>query len=259
MSGKNKLPYYKRYPRDFFEGTLGMSFELKAAYGLVLDLIYIHGTKLPDDQRFIAGQLNVSVRKWNYIRSELIRTDKIQLISGFISNYRAVIELESLGKYQEKQSENATKHNDNKDLRKPAHKPKYSQPEPEPEPLKTDPKVSVSKPAKRKSQMPENAVISDKMIEYATSPTRRHSKQEAEAQFNKFKNNALAKGLMFLNWDRAFLTWLDSDYFSPILSKGNSNGTRTNDEQAARNQTDAFIDQNAIATRIAIARRQGGN
>lgn len=142
MTDKNKLPYYKRYPRDFLEGTLGMPFELKAAYGLILDLIYIHGTELPDDQRFIAGQLNVSVRKWNSIRSELIKIDKIQIISGFISNYRAVIELESLSKYQEKQAENATKSNNNRHLQKPPHKPKYSQPEPEPEPKKRDTNVS---------------------------------------------------------------------------------------------------------------------
>jgi len=136
MSGKNKLPYYKRYPRDFLEGTLGMPFELKAAYGLVLDLIYIHGTELPDDKRFIAGQLNVSVRKWSSIRSKLIEMGKLQIISGFISNYRAVIELESLSKYQDKQAENGSGSNKNKDLQEPAPKPKSNQPEPEPEPVK---------------------------------------------------------------------------------------------------------------------------
>jgi hypothetical protein len=38
---------------------------------------------------------------------------------------------------------------------------------------------------------------------------------------------------------------------------GGQNGTRTNDEQAARAATDAFIKQNDEATRIAIARRTG--
>ncbi|MBC8717497.1 hypothetical protein [Ochrobactrum sp. Marseille-Q0166] len=42
----------KPYPRDFIEGTIGMSFELKAAYRLVLDLIYMQGGNLPDDARY---------------------------------------------------------------------------------------------------------------------------------------------------------------------------------------------------------------
>ncbi len=60
----NGLPYYPRYPRDFFDGTNGMSFELKGAYSLLLDLIYMCGGKLYDEPRFIAGHLNCSVRAW---------------------------------------------------------------------------------------------------------------------------------------------------------------------------------------------------
>ena len=61
-----------------------MPFELKAAYGIILDLIYIHGTELPDDPRFIAGQLNVSVRKWKKLRDGLIEAGKIQINGGYI-------------------------------------------------------------------------------------------------------------------------------------------------------------------------------
>lgn len=43
----NGLPYYKAYPRDFIEGTVGMSFELKGAYRLVLDLIYLRSGNCP--------------------------------------------------------------------------------------------------------------------------------------------------------------------------------------------------------------------
>ena len=56
----NGLPYYKAYPRDFIEGTVGMSFELKAAYRLVLDLVYMQGGDLPDNSRYIAGLLGCS-------------------------------------------------------------------------------------------------------------------------------------------------------------------------------------------------------
>jgi hypothetical protein len=73
----NGLPYYKAYPRDFMEGTVGMRFELKAAYRLALDLIYMHGGTLPDDARYVAGALGCSVRAWNGYRAELIAMGKL--------------------------------------------------------------------------------------------------------------------------------------------------------------------------------------
>lgn len=130
-SKKNGLPYYKRYPRDFIEGTIGMSFELKAAYSLVLDLIYMQGGNLPDDARYISGLLGLSVRKWNSIREDLIERDKIQVSGKFLTNYRAVIELESLRSLQDKQSENRSRPNKNKDLQSP--RSDHTEPEPEPD------------------------------------------------------------------------------------------------------------------------------
>lgn len=115
----NGLPYYKRYPRDFIEGTLGMSFEAKGAYAIVLDLIYMQGGNLPDDARYISGLLNVSVRKWKALRNELVADGKIQVSGDFLTNYRAVSELETLAKLQEKQSENASGPRKNNDLEKP--------------------------------------------------------------------------------------------------------------------------------------------
>lgn len=115
----NGLPYYKRYPRDLIEGTVGMPFELKVTYAFVLDLIYLQGGALPDDPRYISGVLGVSVRKWNSLRNALLETGKIQEQNGKLSNYRAIIELESLGKFQDKQRENRSRPNKNKDLQKP--------------------------------------------------------------------------------------------------------------------------------------------
>ena len=102
----NGLPYYKRFPKDFLDGTVLLPFELKGAYGIVLDLIYMHGGKLPNNSRYISGQLSVSVRKWNSFKLALIEADKIQVTGEFIQNYRAVIELETLSKFQNKQREN---------------------------------------------------------------------------------------------------------------------------------------------------------
>lgn len=76
------LPYYKRFPRDFLEGTIGLSFEVKGAYAIVLDLIYMRDGRLCDDARYIAGQLGCSVRKWTAIRKELIDGGKLSAQDG---------------------------------------------------------------------------------------------------------------------------------------------------------------------------------
>lgn len=115
----NGLPYYKAYPRDFIEGTIGMPFELKAAYRLVLDLIYMQGGNLPDDARYISGLLGCTLRKWNSLRGELIAMGKIEINGQFLTNKRAVIELETTRKFTEKQAENRSKPNKNNGLKSP--------------------------------------------------------------------------------------------------------------------------------------------
>ena len=115
----NGLPYYHRYPRDMIEGTRGMSFDERAAYGLVLDFIYLYSGKLPDDPRYIAGLLGLSVRRWNAIRERLISLGKLQIIGGLLTNYRADKEIIKLGKYLDKQAENGRQPKKNKWLEKP--------------------------------------------------------------------------------------------------------------------------------------------
>jgi uncharacterized protein YdaU (DUF1376 family) len=125
----NGLPYYKAYPRDFIEGTVGLPFEVKAAYRLVLDLIYMQGGRLPDDPGYIAGHLGCSVKKWNALRLALIKAGKLSVFGAHLGNLRADKELETLGKFQDKQRENASGPRKNKDLRKPRRS--HTEPEPE--------------------------------------------------------------------------------------------------------------------------------
>ena len=144
----NGLPYYKAYPRDFFEGTRGMGFEIKAAYRLLLDLIYMHGGALSDEPRFIAGQMGCSVKRWNLIRSELIAIGKISVIDNSLRNLRADKEMEMLRRFQDKQSENASAPRKNKDLGLAMDKPKISHTESEPDTSKKEAKASYARPAR---------------------------------------------------------------------------------------------------------------
>ena len=146
----NGLPYYKAYPRDFIEGTIGMPFEIKCAYRVVLDLIYMQGGELPDDARYISGLLGCSVRKWKSIRSVLVEAGKIQVSGEFLTNKRARKELETLAKLQDNQREKASRPRENNGLQQP----RQSHPEPEPEYTPLTPQGGRG----RKFGVPENVI-----------------------------------------------------------------------------------------------------
>lgn len=122
----NGLPYYPRYPRDFFDGTNGMAFELKGAYSMLLDLIYMSGGQLYDEPRFIAGHMNCSVRAWNGYRAALIGLGKISVQNGIISNFRADKELKTQRTFQDKQRKNGSEPKKNNNLGEAVAKPKAS-------------------------------------------------------------------------------------------------------------------------------------
>jgi len=103
------LPYYKAYPRDFIEGTIGMPFELKSAYRLVLDLIYMQGGRLPDDERYISGMLGCTIKKWRSLRGQLISMGKITVDGDVLTNFRADIELGKSAEVLQKLQRNGSK------------------------------------------------------------------------------------------------------------------------------------------------------
>lgn len=120
----NGLPYYKAYPRDFIDGTAGMPFELKGAYRLLLDIIYLQAGRLPDDARYVSGLLGCSVRAWKKYRDELIERGKIIAENGIIYNFRADKELEISRSFQEKQRENGSKPKKNNTIEEAVAEPK---------------------------------------------------------------------------------------------------------------------------------------
>lgn len=115
----NGLPYYKRYPQDFINGTAGLPGELKGAYSVLIDLMMLMGERgLPDDPGYVAGQLGYSVRKWNSLRAQLIDLGKIYVENGIISNSRADKEKIIQRSYRDTKAENGRGHNKNNDLEK---------------------------------------------------------------------------------------------------------------------------------------------
>lgn len=81
MSSNN---WYKRYPRDFIVGTIGMTLEQKGAYGIIIDLIHDRGGSILDDPKYISRVLGCSLKKWRLIRENLIEAGKISIEEGRI-------------------------------------------------------------------------------------------------------------------------------------------------------------------------------
>jgi len=82
------VPYYKRFARDFLEGTAAMEFELKGAYSIILDLLHLHDGRLPDNSRYIGGQMGCSTRKATSLIEQLIESGKLYRDKGVIRNSR---------------------------------------------------------------------------------------------------------------------------------------------------------------------------
>jgi uncharacterized protein YdaU (DUF1376 family) len=129
----NGLPYYKAYPRDFFEGTAGMPVELKGIYRLILDLIYMQGGALVDDPRYIAGHLGCGVKTWTTARAKLIAAGKIYAIDERLRNNRADKEQIITASFLDKQRINGSTPKKNNGLPEAVAKPKASHTEPEPD------------------------------------------------------------------------------------------------------------------------------
>lgn len=101
--------WYKRYPKDFIDGTMGMSLEARGAYSIVLDLLYINGGPIVDDDRWLAGVMGVSTRKWRSLRQGLIDRGKIVEFDGRLDNVRSKKERELAAKWSRTRSEAGAK------------------------------------------------------------------------------------------------------------------------------------------------------
>lgn len=107
--GNKGLEYYRAYPRDFFEGVIGMPGKLRGFYRMVIDLIYMHDGMLLNDFGHISGNTGYSKIQCKRMMQELVELGKIQICSEndqFFVQKRAVSELKDSRKFQEKQAKN---------------------------------------------------------------------------------------------------------------------------------------------------------
>lgn len=102
-----KLKWHKRYHSDALTGFRGLNLEQRGAYQTILDLLYDsdRATGIPDRPRLIAGYLDVSPRKWEALRAELLALGKLIETDGFITNGRYLREINRTAQLSEKRAE----------------------------------------------------------------------------------------------------------------------------------------------------------
>jgi uncharacterized protein YdaU (DUF1376 family) len=105
---KQRFPYFKFYPRDWLEGTRGMSLEERGAYIDLICIMMEEEGHLEDRERAIAHQLHISTRKWRAVRDRLVEHKKIHVEGGLIIQERCLKELDSLLSQRSVTSESAS-------------------------------------------------------------------------------------------------------------------------------------------------------
>lgn len=69
--------WHARYHQDALDGMLMLTLEERGAYNTLLDLIYTRAGPVPDDERWLAGWMGCSVKKWRLVRFTLLVKAKI--------------------------------------------------------------------------------------------------------------------------------------------------------------------------------------
>lgn len=111
---RRTMPYHRRYQGDALQGYRKLSLEQRGAYTTILDLIYDEGGPIEFNERWLAGELNCSLRKAKALLDELLELRKIYVTrDGKISNHRAEQEIGNALKISRKRAENGSKRKDN--------------------------------------------------------------------------------------------------------------------------------------------------
>lgn len=257
------LAFYKRYPRDFIAGTVGMDLETKGGYSILLDLIYAHDGALVDDPRFVAGVLGCSVRKWNAIKNTLVNLQKISCEDGFISNFRASFELINARKIIDKNAENRTGLNKNSDLKSRSRAPAdLTEPETDTD-SKRDTYVSPKNPTKKSkaigSRLPDDWIIPGEWITWAASNG--INEEQANAESEKFKDYWISQAgprASKTNWQAIWRNWVRK-YVEDSPGGGTSARSRTGFAGSKAINSDANTERrrNAMRSAIETAGRSG--
>lgn len=89
------LPYHFHYHEDALNGFRSLTLEERGAYVTIIELLYKEGDYLRENERILAAEMNVSLRKYKALRLALMEKGKIYYVApGMLSNRRFEKEME---------------------------------------------------------------------------------------------------------------------------------------------------------------------
>lgn len=237
-----KLSWYKRDGFAFHSATIGWDEGLKGAYSTIIDLIYMHGGQLPDENKYISVHIGCTKNKWTMTyRKRLLELGKIKIEDGIITNPKASRDISELPS-NEKPSENLAKTSGKVDPKTPQlfyqnpHETEEKHPpreEREKEKIKKEPKGSKKKRKRATAWPSENwrpDPLSDRMKKKLNL-----SQEEYRHEFEKFRDSALANGRTYIDWNSAWRTWLNSPFGTYGRRLEGKSGSKTNRSAGSRN------------------------
>ena len=211
--------------------------------------------RLPNDDRLLARYARCTAGQWARMKPILMRFFKSA--DGYITQSRLTDEANAVKRNSRKQSNKAKA----RWLKTKGSEDAAAMPEPcrndasltlththTVEPKSGSTVVGTRKRASPKTRITPDAQISERMR--AAAAERGLSDAEAEAQFAKFRDWALAKGQAYADWDAAWRNWLTSPHFAPVLGAVHpfpSKGRATDGERL-----DDHLD--ALKARLAVQR-----
>ena len=84
-------PYYRMFPREWDDGTMGLTLEQEGALVRICNAINSRGAPIPDDEktnREMAHRCRVSFRKWLTLKAALLDAGHIKIESDAINIFQ---------------------------------------------------------------------------------------------------------------------------------------------------------------------------
>ncbi len=94
----SKIRHVDYYPDEFMVGVVGLGPAEIGGYWIACSLMYSRGGPIIDDDAWIARACGCNPRTWRAIKARLVAAGKLTVRDGFISNSRAIREIEKAQK-----------------------------------------------------------------------------------------------------------------------------------------------------------------
>jgi uncharacterized protein YdaU (DUF1376 family) len=219
-------PWFKFFTRDFRDGVRRMTSEQIGVYVMVLSLMYERPSgKLPDQDRDICNEANLSLRVWRRVRGELLSLGKLAVEDGFLVNSRVSQEVSFAevlrkkrqsfgqtgglisGKSRRKANENNTEPEANASLLLHPETQRHRDTEQIDKSIceRAGARKPKSKSARIATDSTLPAALTLAMLEAATA---RGLEASAPAEFAKWRDYHLSRGTKIADHEASFRTWL---------------------------------------------------